>query len=97
MRAVTFRTAPALVTVGVRATGLIAIQKVRADIVRAAARIALEIVIAGVLGHFLPVQALRGVYTRIVGTAVGRIDAVVIEGAEDLARGHDQTGWRLAC
>ena len=89
MRAVPLRTASTLITVRIRATSLIAVQKVRADIVRTTARIALEIVIAGVLSHFLPVQALGGMNTRIVRTAVSCIDAIVIESAEDLARGDD--------
>ena len=56
MCAVTLRAAPTFVAFAIRATCLIAIQEVGADIVRTTSGVALEVVIAGVLDYFLPMQ-----------------------------------------
>ena len=50
-------------------------REVGAEVVVAAAGKALKVVVAGVLEHFLPVQAHRRVCTRKRGAAKGGVDA----------------------
>lgn len=57
--AIALRAATTIVTVGIFATSLVALQEVGACICVAAARVALEVVVAGILSDFLAVQALR--------------------------------------
>ena len=54
---ITFRAATAIPAVRITGTGLVTVEKVSARISEATSRIALEIVVAGILCYFLPVEA----------------------------------------
>lgn len=88
--AVPFRAASSLITVTVSIAGVVAVEEVGAFTPRATPRVAFEIVVTGVLCNFLPVQALRWVDAGVVRAAESRVDAVIVEVAEDFLDDRDQ-------
>ena len=70
VRAIPLRAATCLFAVCVASARLVTLEKVGAFILVAAARVALEVIIAGITSNFLAVQALGRMNTRVVRAAV---------------------------
>ena len=82
--AVPLGAAHSILAIGVTVARIIAVEEVRAVVAKATARVAFEVVVASILCDFLPMQTFRGVDTRVVRAAVGCVDAVLVQVAEQL-------------
>ena len=71
-RAESFRATPSITAIRICFTGLVAIEEMGADITCTASCVALEIIVAGIVSYLLTMEALRRMYTGIVGAAVRR-------------------------